>query len=104
GSGIGNGTEAVAAIRLPKSFCRDHLGAKPHERRDLIRRGIGRKILEADIFPLGDDQHMAWRLWRYIAKRQRVVVLGNGIVRNFTPEDAGEDVLVVVVESHGIPA
>jgi len=58
------------------------------------------KVIKAHIRALRDDQHMHRRLRMDVVERQSVIVLEHCLIRDFTAQNLGKDILVVVVKSH----
>src|SRR5690606_3028970 len=95
GTGIGNGTETLSAVQRHTQIAR-HPRHRPVEIHDLGIRGIGRKVVIADIGAFWDHQHMHRRLRTDVTKDQRMSGLQHGVVRDLSTQDAGKYVVVVI--------
>ena len=57
---------------------------------------LHREMVKAHIRALGDHKHVDRRLGRNVFESKSVLVLVNGLVRDFTAQDFRENVLIVV--------
>jgi hypothetical protein len=60
---------------------------------------ISSEIVERDIFPFRDHQHMRRRSRGDVIKRQDILILVDFIARNIATQDAGEDIVAIIVHS-----
>src|SRR5260370_38577781 len=72
---------------------------RPDESGQLGCRRVRGKIVDRDVFALGDDDDMNRRLRVDVAKGEDMLVLIDFAARQFAAQDAGEDVIAVV--GHG---
>ena len=68
---------------------------------NLLRTGVLRKIIKADIGPFRDHQHMDRRLGRNVFESEAMLGFQNGFVGDFTAQDLCENVLIIVAVRHG---
>src|SRR5436853_303183 len=67
-----------------------------HQRGNLLRRGVLRKIVERDVFALGDRQHMSRALRADVVESEDVRILVDLVAGDLAAQDAGEDIVAVV--------
>ena len=67
-----------------------------HQRGNLLRRGVLRKIVERDVFALGDRQHMSRALRADVVESEDVRILVDLVAGDLASQDAGEDIVAVV--------
>ena len=88
------GEDAVAGVGYPLRS-RD-APDRAHERRQLGRRRVGRKIIDRDVFAFWDHHDVGGRLRIDVAKREDMLVLVDLVARQFAAQDASEDIAMVV--------